>query len=174
MGQEPIHMGTGTPILVEALTDLPPGYTACERLRRHNNRAEETTGSIGRAKFPSPDGSMLALQFWRVKTIFKNLLCSILRLCKRYTFSHLTRYTPDPMRDAQAVFNEQFLEMRWRALSLAADLDRIQRAAGGEALLKEDARMVQLRRIFALLQGDQPSRAEQAQMLLSDLSAPPR
>ena len=39
------------------------------------------------------------------------------------------------MRDAQQTLEQYFLEMRWRCLSLAADLDRVERAAGGRALL---------------------------------------
>jgi len=32
------------------------------------------------------------------------------------------------MRDARQTLDQYFLEMRWRCLSLAADLDRIERA----------------------------------------------
>jgi len=80
------------------------------------------------------------------------------------------------MSDAKTVLDHQYLEMRWRALSLAADLDRIQRATGGQAVLDNDPRMLNLRRIFAVLcetDTEQPDRAEQVQMILSDMTPPP-
>src|SRR5437763_13008805 len=40
------------------------------------------------------------------------------------------------MRSAKQTLDEMFLEMRWRCLSLAADLDRVERAAGGADLLQ--------------------------------------
>ena len=46
-------------------------------------------------------------------------------------------------KSAADVLNEQFMEMRWRALSLAADLDRIERAPGGKALVASDPRLAQ-------------------------------
>ncbi|MGF1634790.1 MAG: hypothetical protein ACFCVE_13135 [Phycisphaerae bacterium] len=67
---------------------------------------------------------------------------------------------------AKSVLDEQFLEMRWRLLSLAADFDRIQRA--GDGALPDDPRIAALRHAAALLQDDAPGRAERLQMLLSD------
>lgn len=78
------------------------------------------------------------------------------------------------MRDAKTLLDEQFLEMRWRALSLAADLDRIQRAPGGQAVLASDVRVANLRKICDLLLGDSPNRAEQVQLLLSDRTTAPK
>ena len=78
------------------------------------------------------------------------------------------------MRDANTLLNEQYLEMRWRALSLAADFDRIQRAAGGADVLGNDPRIANLRKIAELLKGNEPNRAEQVQMLLSDQTPPPK
>jgi len=73
------------------------------------------------------------------------------------------------MPDARNVLDHQYLEMRWRALSLAADLDRIQRAEGGDTVLQDDQRMVKLRRVFELLiSTDSHDRAEQVQHILSD------
>jgi len=72
------------------------------------------------------------------------------------------------MPNAESVLDHQYLEMRWRALSLAADLDRIQRAAGGAEVIRDDPRMVKLRRVFELLLSDAHDRAEQVQMILSD------
>ncbi len=80
------------------------------------------------------------------------------------------------MGDSKDILDQQFLEMRWRALSLAADLDRVQRAAGGEKSLREDARMVKLRRAFEVLmaEGSQADRAERVQMIFSDMTPPPK
>ncbi|HVT89128.1 MAG TPA: hypothetical protein VHD56_09770 [Tepidisphaeraceae bacterium] len=77
------------------------------------------------------------------------------------------------MRDAKKVLDEQFLEMRWRCLSLAADLDRIQRAEGGKELLGADTRLRNLRQAIELLNSADPSRAERVQLLFSDQTPPP-
>jgi hypothetical protein len=66
-----------------------------------------------------------------------------------------------------------YLEMRARALALAADLDRIQRLAGGSALLQGDERIAKLRRAFELLMGNDANRAEQLQLIFSDRTPPP-
>ena len=75
-------------------------------------------------------------------------------------------------RNAQDILNEQFLEMRWRALSLAADLDRIERAEGGKDALA-DPRVAQLREVFKTLLQNEPDRAAKAQMIFSDMTPPP-
>jgi hypothetical protein len=100
---------------------------------------------------------------------------SVLALCLSVSVAQghfLLQFTP--MRDAKTLLNEQYLEMRWRALSLAADFDRIQRAAGGADVLGNDLRIAKLRRIADLLKGNEPNRAEQVQMLLSDQTPPPK
>jgi hypothetical protein len=66
--------------------------------------------------------------------------------------------------------DSQFLEMRARALSLAADLDRIERAQGGTTLIEYDPRIQQLRRAIKILLDERSNRAEQVQMLFSDQS----
>ena len=58
--------------------------------------------------------------------------------------------------------------MRWRCLSLAADLDRVQNAPGGTDLLNGDARLMQLRQALSLLVEPNPNRAEKVQLLFSD------
>src|SRR4051812_17479242 len=58
---------------------------------------------------------------------------------------------PELMKNAQDVLEQHYLEMRWRCLSLAADLDRVERAAGGAALLNSDARLTKLREAFGIL-----------------------
>jgi hypothetical protein len=76
------------------------------------------------------------------------------------------------MLDAKQNLDQYFLEMRWRCLSLAADLDRIQRGEGS-AKIKDDIRLSTLRRAIGVLLEDSAGRAERVQMLLSDASPPP-
>ena len=78
------------------------------------------------------------------------------------------------MPDAKDLLDQQFLEMRWRTLSLAADLDRVARAGGGAEALKNDARVQKLRRAFELLIGEGNDRAERVQMIFSDMTPPPK
>lgn len=78
------------------------------------------------------------------------------------------------MPDAKETLDQQYLEMRWRALSLAADLDRIQRKPGGRDVLNSDPRARNLRKVFEILLSDAPNRAEQVEMLLSDMTPPPQ
>jgi len=80
------------------------------------------------------------------------------------------------MPDSKDVLEQQYLEMRWRTLSLAADLDRVQRASGGPALLGADARLQKLRRAWEVLlsEGSQADRAERVQMIFSDMTPPPK
>jgi hypothetical protein len=68
------------------------------------------------------------------------------------------------------MLDQQFLEMRWRCLSLAADLDRVQRSAA----LLNDERLTKLRRAIQVLLGDSGNRAEQVQMIFSDMTPPPK
>jgi hypothetical protein len=77
------------------------------------------------------------------------------------------------MRDAKQTLEQQFLEMRWRCLSLAADLDRIQRAPGGGELVRADRRLQTLRQAVFVLTEFAPGRAERVQMLFSDQTPPP-
>jgi hypothetical protein len=74
------------------------------------------------------------------------------------------------MRTAQETLNDQFLEMRWRCLSLAADLDRITSSPGGDDVLRYDARFQKLQQAFGILLDNSSNRAEKVQMLLSDVS----
>lgn len=77
------------------------------------------------------------------------------------------------MRDAQQTLEQYFLEMRWRCLSLAADLDRVERAAGGAAVLKTDPRLAKLREAIGVLVNGSGNRAEQVQLIFSDKTPPP-
>lgn len=76
------------------------------------------------------------------------------------------------MQNARDVLERMFFEMRWRTLSLAADLDRIERAEGSKDVAN-DPRLAKLQKAFAILAHGKENRAEQVQMLFSDLSPPP-
>jgi hypothetical protein len=78
------------------------------------------------------------------------------------------------MRDAQETLDTYYYEMRWRCLSLAADLDRVERAAGGPAVLQSDARLAKLREALGVLLQAKTNRAEQVQMVFSDKTPGPK
>src|SRR5689334_10673397 len=68
------------------------------------------------------------------------------------------------MTAANEMLDQQFFEMRWRCLSLAADLDRIQRASPEtRTLMRDDARLTKLRQAIQVLLSDSGNRAEQVQ-----------
>ena len=73
------------------------------------------------------------------------------------------------MSEIPILSDDAFLKMRWRCLSLAADLDRIDRAK----VLQTDPRLVQFRQAVAVLLEGKPNRAERVQMILSDQTPPP-
>ena len=77
------------------------------------------------------------------------------------------------MASARDKLDQQFLEMRWRVLSLAADLDRIERAEGGRQLVATDPRLAQLREAVQVLLQAESDRAERVQMIFSDMTPPP-
>ena len=77
------------------------------------------------------------------------------------------------MTTASHTLDQYFPEMRWRALSLAADLDRIHRADGGEALIASDPRLAKLREAINVLLQNAPDRAAKVQMIFSDTTPPP-
>lgn len=78
------------------------------------------------------------------------------------------------MPDSKSLLEQQFLEMRWRMLSLAADFDRIQRGVNGQQTLATDPRIARLRKGVELLLSTAPNRAEQFQMIFSDMTPPPK
>lgn len=78
------------------------------------------------------------------------------------------------MPDAKETLERYFLEMRWRCLSLAADLDRIERAVGGAAVLQSDPRLIKLKEAIGILSRPGANRAEQVQTIFSDKTPPPR
>ncbi len=63
--------------------------------------------------------------------------------------------------------------MRQRALSLAADFDRIERAAGGADVIAHDARLSELRECLRVAIGTGPERAKRVQEILSDKTPAP-
>jgi hypothetical protein len=76
------------------------------------------------------------------------------------------------MPDRKDLLNQSFLEMRGRCLSLAADLDRLDRADGNS--VDQDQRMVKLREaIRVLLMENGSHRAQRVQMIFSDTTPPP-
>ena len=77
------------------------------------------------------------------------------------------------MANAPDTLERYYLEMRWRALSLAADLDRVQRSDGSRQLMQADPRIAKLRQAFNVLLSDAPNRAEQVQLIFSDKTPPP-
>ena len=79
------------------------------------------------------------------------------------------------MHSAKELLDQYFLEMRWRCLSLAADLDRVQRAAGGPEATKADPRIARLREALALLAepASAADRAERVQRIFTDHTPPP-
>lgn len=78
------------------------------------------------------------------------------------------------MPDAKTILDTYYLEMRWRALSLAADLDRVERAEGGPSLLQSDPRVAKLKQGLHLILETQGNRAERFQSLFSDHTPPPK
>jgi hypothetical protein len=78
------------------------------------------------------------------------------------------------MGTAKDTLDRYFMEMRWRCLSLAADLDRVERAQNGAELLKTDPRLKQLRQAIEVLIEGSPTRAERVQMIFSDTTPPPK
>ena len=82
--------------------------------------------------------------------------------------------SPTTPRDAAQTLDQYYLEMRWRCLSLAADLDRIERAAGGTALLDSDTRLQKLKQAVGVLLDGRSNRAEQVQNIFSDKTPPPK
>jgi hypothetical protein len=77
------------------------------------------------------------------------------------------------MRDAKQTLEQYFLEMRWRCLSLAADLDRVERADGGAGVLSSDPRLAKLREALGVVLNGTGNRAEQVQNIFSDKTPPP-
>ena len=72
------------------------------------------------------------------------------------------------MKNAAQTLEQYFLEMRWRCLSLAADLDRMERAGG-----LADPRLAKFREALKVLLSQEGERAARVQMIFSDTTPPP-
>jgi hypothetical protein len=95
-----------------------------------------------------------------------------MRACQKIcAFFRCGRYN-SAMLDAKQNLDQYFPEMRWRCLSLAADLDRISRSNDAQKF-KDDNRLITLRRAIGVLLDDSANRAERVQMLFSDTTPPP-
>ena len=81
---------------------------------------------------------------------------------------------PESKPTAQQTLEQYFFEMRWRCLSLAADLDRIERSPGGSDLLRSDVRLRKLHDALGVLREGGTNRAEQVQLIFSDKTPPPK
>ena len=117
----------------------PPGSFSRERLR--GNSTESAAGEqppIDRRHITSaePAGSIYSARFFhRCRAV--NTVQSLRAAPPGYNRLVMT---------AKEILDAAFLEMRWRCLSMAADLDRLERAAGGAELLKHDPRLQTLRK----------------------------
>jgi hypothetical protein len=70
-------------------------------------------------------------------------------------------------RDAQQVFDHDFLEIRARILELAASLDRLDRAPGHPGIHHPDHRVAEVRQALEVLLVPDPGRAETVQRIFS-------
>jgi len=77
------------------------------------------------------------------------------------------------MRSGKDTLEATYLEMRQRALSLAADMDRLERAAGGLDLLNDDPGIAKLKKALAVVTDGKSGRAARVQMIFSDVTPPP-
>jgi hypothetical protein len=71
------------------------------------------------------------------------------------------------MSQSNKLSEDTFLEMRWRCLSLAADLDRADRAGAS------DPRLAKLREAIGVLLESKSNRAERVQLIFTDHTLPP-
>lgn len=70
-------------------------------------------------------------------------------------------------QSAQEILDRQFLEIRCGLLNLAASLDRLSRAPGGEHIAEDD-RMQKLFAAMEIVASAEGQRAERLQLLFSD------
>jgi hypothetical protein len=75
---------------------------------------------------------------------------------------------PSETLSPKTLSDDAFLEMRWRCLSLAADLDRLDRAGSNS-----DARLLKLREAIGVLLDSNTNRAERVQLIFTDHTSPP-
>ena len=75
--------------------------------------------------------------------------------------------SPSKTLSPKTLSEDAFLEMRWRCLSLAADLDRLDRAGSSS-----DARLLKLREAIGVLLDGRANRAERVQLIFTDHTPP--
>jgi len=72
------------------------------------------------------------------------------------------------MKSSVDVFSDQFLQMRERCLSLAADFDRLARSPGGLGAISVDPRLAQLRQAIDIVLDAQADKARRVLETMSD------
>jgi hypothetical protein len=88
--------------------------------------------------------------------------------------NYLVKFAESKMKKtAPEMLDYQYLAMRERVLSLAADFDRIQRSESGSETLATDPRIDSLKACLELLLARTTDRAAAVQMILSDTTPPP-
>lgn len=79
----------------------------------------------------------------------------------------MTRKLLKPPKDAQALLDMYFLDMRCALLETAAAFDRIERAEGADAIM-QDGRIEKLKQACTLIQAGEPDRAIRFLTLFSE------
>ena len=74
------------------------------------------------------------------------------------------------MKSSLELFSDQFLQMRERCLSLAADFDRLARSPGGLQAIAADPRLAQLRQAINIVLDAQADKARRVLETFSDQS----
>jgi hypothetical protein len=72
------------------------------------------------------------------------------------------------MNSSSELLDAQFMQMRERCVSLAADFDRLARGAGGLDALAAERRYRELQQALAVLADGRPERARRILELMSD------
>lgn len=72
------------------------------------------------------------------------------------------------MKSSTEIFSDQFLQMRERCLSLAADFDRLARAPGDMSTIASDPRLTQLRQAIGIVLDTQADKARRVLETMSD------
>jgi hypothetical protein len=72
------------------------------------------------------------------------------------------------MKSSVELFSDQFLQMRERCLSLAADFDRLARSSGGLGTIDADPRLAQLRQAIGIVLDAQPDKDRRVLQTMSD------
>ena len=157
VGEATSRRPTGTPGL-RILYCPPPGSLSRERLRGNACRAIDRSTFDRPAEMTRAQASQTRESYAKPAPRFKGILAG-----------NFVGLQSPVMPIPKETLDQQFMEMRWRCLSLAADLDRVQRAGS----IRDDERLARLRRAIQVLLTDSGNRAEQVEMIFSDMSPPP-